>query len=74
MRTAGVLPVEECRIVRTAKNEAHAWGNLSIEGKAPEFISIIYSNVGHTHTYQAIDPTMFTQTNRTFAIPTRKFL
>lgn len=34
VRTAGVLPIEECRIVRTAKNEAHAWGNLCIEGNS----------------------------------------
>lgn len=45
MRTGGVLPVEECRIVRTPKNEAHAWGNLSIEGKC--LLAILYRNLRH---------------------------
>lgn len=40
VRTAGVLPVEQCRLVRTIKNESHTWVNLCVEGKTHPLTSL----------------------------------
>lgn len=46
VRAASVLPIEECRLARSPKNDPHQWKELCIEGTLVVYLEIeLYSYI-----------------------------